>query len=238
MTEFPAIVDHNLFSFLCIPGTTFHWSQGVDTDGRPFGVDPNSPRSQASLAEVAKEFVSLQARSLVHAEQEVKSSRKPVPLVNPDSSREAARLKVVMFEKALEVTGDSEGPAVKCLNVELEKARNTAKRRQINVEVEECRKFIIRPEKRISELDAERESQVMALDEAKERLLRLEAEQAAVPSEDRANIPIPLVWQTQMDALKAQLVSLEEERDRVRAASCKRHAVGHGQTHGVILPRL
>ena len=53
----------------------------------------------------------------------------------------------------------------------------------------------------------------MALNEAKERLLRMEAEQAAVPSEDPANIPIPIVWQTQMDALKAQLASLEEERD-------------------------
>ena len=165
----------------------------------------------------------------VHAE-EVKSSRKPVLLVNPDNSREAARLKVVKLEKALEVMGDSQGPAVECMKLELEKARNGE-----NVEVEECRKFIIRPEKRISELDAERESEVVALDEAKERLLRMEAEQAAVPSEDPANIPIPLVWQTQMDVFKAQLASLTEERDRVRAASCKRHAVGHGQTCVVIL---
>ena len=149
---------------------------------------------------------------------------------------QAARLKVVKLEKSLEVMGDSEDPAVECLNVELDKAWNGEKRRPINVQVEECRKFIIWSEKHISELDAEVESEVVALDEAKERLLRLEAEQAAVPFEDPANIPIPLVWQAQMDALKAQLVSLEKERDRVRAASCKRHAVGHGQTHGVILP--
>ena len=64
-----------------------------------------------------------------------------------------------------EVMGDSQGPVVECMKLELEKARNGE-----NVEVEECRKFIIRPEKRISELDAERESQVMALDEAKETI--------------------------------------------------------------------
>ena len=220
-------------SFFCIPGETFHGSRGTSLrGGSKFSEVTFLPRRSGQRV---RQPPSAKPRQ-VHAGQEVKSSRKPVPLVNPDSSREAARLKVVKLEKALEVMGDSEGAAVECMKLELEKARNAETRRPINVQVEECRKFIIWLEKCISELDAERESEVMALDEAKERLLRLEAEQAAVPSEDPANIPIPLVWQTQVDALKAQLASLEEERDRVRAASCKRHAVGHGQTYGVIPP--
>ena len=65
--------------------------------------------------------------------------------------------------------GDADGPAVECLKGELEKARNAAKRRLLQQEVEECRKFITRSEKRISELDAERLSEMKALDEAKER---------------------------------------------------------------------
>ena len=60
--------------------------------------------------------------------------------------------------------GDTEGPAVECLKVELEKALNAAKRRPVNVEVEECRKFMNRSEKRIS--DSELASEVLALDEA------------------------------------------------------------------------
>ena len=38
--------------------------------------------------------------------------------------------------------GDTDGPAVVCLKEELEKARNAAKRRPLQQEVEECRKFI------------------------------------------------------------------------------------------------
>ena len=49
------------------------------------------------------------------------------------------------------------------------------------MEVEDCRKFIVQSRKRISELDAERAARLWALDEAKARLSRLEAEQAAVP---------------------------------------------------------
>ena len=51
-------------------------------------------------------------------------TRKAVLRVNPDSSREAVRIKVVKLDQALEVMGDKEGPAVECLKVELEKARN------------------------------------------------------------------------------------------------------------------
>ena len=41
-----------------------------------------------------------------------------------------------------------------------------------------------------------------ALDEAKERLSRLEAEQAVAPSEDVPNIHSPHMWQAEVDVLK------------------------------------
>ena len=60
---------------------------------------------------------------------------------------------------------------------------------------------LARSEKRISELDAERLSEVKALDEAKERLVRLEAEQAEVPkvvSSVQEAVP-PVDWAAEVE---------------------------------------
>ena len=73
------------------------------------------------------------------------------------------------------------GLAVDALKAELKRTRDAAKRPPVNVEVEECRKFIQRSEKRIQELDAERAAEAVALKEAKDRFQRLEVEQAQQP---------------------------------------------------------
>ena len=86
----------------------------------------------------------------------VQSNRVQPTRVNPDASREVARAKIATLEKALEVMGECQAPAVEALKAELERTRGAAKRPPINVEVDECRKFIQRSEKRIQELDAER----------------------------------------------------------------------------------
>ena len=57
--------------------------------------------------------------------------------MNPDSNCEVARIKIGKLEKVWEAMGDSEGPVVDYLKTELEEARIGAKRRPINVEVEE-----------------------------------------------------------------------------------------------------
>ena len=62
--------------------------------------------------------------STVPSAQHRQVQEEAVPRVNPDSSREAVCIKVVKLDQALEVMGDTEGPAVECLKVELEKARN------------------------------------------------------------------------------------------------------------------
>ena len=100
---------------------------------------------------------------------------------SPDASGECARAKIAKLEKALEVMGECQGPAVEALKAELERTRDAAKPPPINVEVEECRKFIQRSEKRIQELDAERAAEAVALKEVKDRLQRLEVEQAQQP---------------------------------------------------------
>ena len=70
---------------------------------------------------------------------------------------------------------------MECLRSELEKAKLASRRRPINIEVEECRKFITRPEKRIIDLDEEWTREMASLAQARERLQRLEAEQVSDP---------------------------------------------------------
>ena len=215
---------------------SFHGSQGMDSDGRSLGMGPDSSGSQASFSAMIEEiFSSEHAVSSPGPAGQTPSSRKPVPRVNPDSSCEVARLKVMKLEKALEVMGDTDGPVVVCLKEELEKARNVAKQRPLQQEVEECRKFITRSEKRISELDAERSSEMKALDEAKERLVRLEAEQAEVPkvvSSVQEAVP-PVDWAAEVQIARG----IDASARRSQSHSCTilpkffrgcQHAAGEG----------
>ena len=113
--------------------------------------------------------------------------------------------------RALAVMGDTDGVAVECLKAELRKAKKDI----------ECLKFIVRSEKRIAELDRERESEQSALTNAKARPQRLETEQS-VPVEEA---PAPADWKAQMEALQAQVNSLREERDQaVHSPAVERQA--------------
>ena len=73
---------------------------------------------------------------------------------------------------------------------ELEKAQAVSMKPPIDVEVEQCRKFIVRAVKWVAELDAERAAESGALHEAKGRLQRWEAEQAAATSFPDPSVPL------------------------------------------------
>ena len=102
----------------------------------------------------------------------------PKSRINSDVAREMAQTKVCRFEKALEAMGDLQGPIVDALRTDLSKARAAAKKPSVDVEIDECRKFITRAERRIKELEAEREKEHNSLIEAEERLKRLMHEQS------------------------------------------------------------
>ena len=107
----------------------------------------------------------------------------------------------------------------------MEKARLASKRPPIDVELEQCRKFISRSEKRVAELDAERSAEISALQEAKGRLQRLEAEQAAATNLPEPSTPLFPSADAEIVALKAKLVEVEGERDAaIRNHSIKRPA--------------
>ena len=98
---------------------------------------------------------------------------------------------------------------------------NAAKWRPLQQEVEECRKFITRSEKRTSELDAERLSEIKALDEAKECLV--EAEQAEVPKVSSVQETVPPVdWVAEVQRLREELTRVREGRSPILVAhSCQ-----------------
>ena len=66
-----------------------------------------------------------------------------------------------------------QGPAVEVPKSELTKARAASKRLAVEVEIDHCRKFIARLERRIRELDTQRAEECVLKTEAQERLERL-----------------------------------------------------------------
>ena len=121
----------------------------------------------------------------------VQSNRVQPTRVSPDANREFSFSKIAKLEKASEVMGDCQGLAVGALKAELERTRDAAKRLPISFEVEKCRKFIQRSEKRIQELDAERAAEAVAFKKAKDRLQRLEVEQAQQPDPNAHPASVP-----------------------------------------------
>ena len=112
------------------------------------------------------------------------------------------------LEKALEAMGDVQGPAVEVLKSELTKARAATKQPPLNVEIDQCRKYISRAEKRIKELDAQREEESALLTEAQERLERLVNTQPRAPS-----TVFPPESGDQVLSLQEMVNVLQSERD-------------------------
>ena len=124
------------------------------------------------------------------------------------------RSQVQKLEQALLLMSDCPGVVTDVLKQELEKARTASKRPPIDVEVEQCRKFITRSEKRVAELDAERAAEFSALTEAKGRLQHMEAEQAAATSLPAPSAPLFSSPEcAEIVALNAKVAEVEGERD-------------------------
>ena len=143
----------------------------------------------------------------------------------PDVVLEHARSKVQRFEEALKAMGDLEGPEVVYLRDALKRTRQVAQARPLASQITECRRFIERSEHRLKKINAEREAEAVQLEEARNRLARLEAQAAALPPEDPGRAP-PGDVVAELEELKAKLVVTERERDEVLCAPvCKRQAM-------------
>ena len=132
-------------------------------------------RGRPARSGPVRDKVLLQCSIVSNVESGPKSEnckRANVDRANPEIARETAISKVQKLEQALHLMSDCPGPAADVVKQELEKARAASKKPLIDVEVEQCRNFIGRVEKRVAELDAERAAEVKALTEAQDRLQR------------------------------------------------------------------
>ena len=135
------------------------------------------------------------------------TSQVPKPRMSPDAAREKAQSSVARLEKALEAMGDVVGPAVEVLKAELIKARAAAKQPAVDVEIDQCRKFIARSERRIKELDSQRAEESASMTEAQERLKRLLEAQSRGPTIQ------PQDPGSQVTSLQQMVNTLQAERD-------------------------
>ena len=86
--------------------------------------------------------------------QAVKQPEKPrQPRVGPVAAWHLAKTKIAKLERALEVMGGMDGPAIEAIMMELEKARLAFKTPPLNVEIEETHKFIARSVRRLTEME-------------------------------------------------------------------------------------
>ena len=115
----------------------------------PLWFEPFRTNSERPAVRV-QDFLSQSIASNVESCAQVRSSQVFSTRVNPEFARETAVSKVQKLEQALQLMSDFPGPAVDLLKQELEKARAASQKPPINVEVEQCRKFIARAEKRVA----------------------------------------------------------------------------------------
>ena len=204
----------------------FHGAQGMAVGGRPFRMDSDSLGTTSEVSTVAIGQRSSPIRPTRGSSRALETTKEckrratssPQTPINPDIAREMAHTKVSRLEKALEAMGDLQGPVVDVLKADLAKARAASKKPSVEVEIDECRKFISRAERRIRELDTEREKEKVSLVEAQERLERLVDEQSRCP-ETPDTLP-----RSQVTALQQMVNLLQSERDalakELTAARC------------------
>ena len=132
----------------------------------------------------------------------------PKPRLSPDAAQEIAQSSVTRLEKALEAMGNVQGLAVEVVKSELTKARTASKRLAVEVEIDHCRKFIARSERRIRELDTQRAEECVLKTEAQERLERLLEAQSRAPTTVQFHDPAP-----QVTSLQQMVNTLQVERD-------------------------
>ena len=142
--------------------------------GSPFRLDPSDPMPSPAVRAVPLSQGAQTTRRTAGSFRGTKGAPQvgTKPRINHDVAREMAQTKVSRLEKAEEAMGDMHGLVVEVVKAELMKARTASKKPSVDVEINECRKFITTAERRIKELDTERAKECTLLAEAQEHLER------------------------------------------------------------------
>ena len=184
----------------------------------------------------------------VHGMKSTKSTTDAVRRVSPDA-RATAQEKARKLEKALEVMSDVDGPAVEALRAELKKVQNAASVPTVDVQIQQCESFIMRSERRLAEIDAQRLAEQETLTEAKARLERLRSEAAQCadrqdPGSQVASLQQMVnLLQSERDALAKELQVMCATEEDVRPVAKKqavaRWTTSHREVQGAVplMPR-
>ena len=122
---------------------------------------------------------------------------------------------------ALEVLEETSGPEVDGLRA-LEKARKFSSEPAVEVQITECKGFIVRAEKRVAELDAQRAREVAALEEGRVRLQRLEAEAACKVQDGAQSTQAPRVppdVAAEVEQLRGKVIELQGQNRELQGLS-------------------
>ena len=173
-----------------------------------------------------------------------KSTTDAVRRVSPDLARKARKL-----EKALEVMSDVDGPAVEAVRAELKVVQNAASVPTVDVQIQQCESFIIRSERRLAEIDAQRVAEQESLTEGRARLERLRSEAAQCADRQDSGSQVASLQQmvnllqSERDALAKELQVMCATEEDVRPVAKKqavaRLAISHWEVRGVVplMPR-
>ena len=146
----------------------------MEFDGRSQWVGPDYSRAPppfSAVAEVSRaETIDREVAELSEPGSQRARNAPPRSSGTSSSSRDLAKNNIFQLERALEAMGGMEGPAVQAIKLELEKARSASKKPPLNVEIEEARKFITRSQRRLKEMEEERQVEERLLSQAQENL--------------------------------------------------------------------
>ena len=215
------------------------WPRVWESNGRSTSAVQKTPKVQgrvqcleAAVAALGPEDCA--ARTVIEAALQRARDEKPADQSHqrarwtPDVVQERARVRVTRLEQALQAMGDLKCAEADMLQEALKRARQSAQERPLANQISECTRFIERATHRVAKIDAEREAEVAALEEARSRLSRLEAQSKMCPPD----VPMSTATNTgsdvisELEELKAKLASTERERDEALAApACKRQAM-------------
>ena len=180
----------------------------------------------------------------VHGMKSTKSTTDAVRRVSPDAARATAQEKARKLEKALEVMSDVDGPAVEALRAELKKVQNAASVPTVDVQIQQCESFIMRSERRLAEIDAQRVAEQESLTDAKARLERLRSEAAQCadrqdPGSQVASLQQMVnLLQSERDALAKELQVMCATEEDVRPVAKKqavaRLTTSHREVQGAM----
>ena len=123
----------------------------MDDDGSPGRVASIDQGTTPKVGKVASEGTSVPSKAGASSSSDWRAGNEGIRLCEIYTGCSSRKL-----EKALEVMSDVDGPAVEALRAELKEVQNAASVPTLDVQIQQCKTFIMRSERWLAEIDAQR----------------------------------------------------------------------------------